>query len=135
MAVPIEAAERREPPGDRGAHPSVGFHLTTEDLQMRAAYLEQAHVVVRAPLDEQAQIGGVADQRVAGVPSEEPGDRRTLADTERVLDTNEFDRGGRCGCGHGGLLDDPDRERSGAKASPIAIAPRSGRGIAGVSFV
>lgn len=40
VAVPVERTQRRQPAGDGGAHPPVGFHLPTEELQLSAADLE-----------------------------------------------------------------------------------------------
>jgi hypothetical protein len=69
---------------------------------MRAPDVEQAHVVVQAPLDEQAQVRRVADQRVAGVAGEEPCDRSALGDAARLVAANDLD-GDSIGCGHNGL--------------------------------
>lgn len=65
VAVPVEAPERSTSGGR--AHVAVGFHGAAEDLQVSAPDLQQSQVVVGAPLGQEPKIGGVADERVAGL--------------------------------------------------------------------
>ena len=57
---------------------------------MSATDLEQAVVAGDAPIDEQPEISRVTDQRVAGVPGEEPGDRAAFGGVQRFVDANEL---------------------------------------------
>ena len=90
MAAPVEAAEVRQAAGDGGAHAAVGFHGAAGDFEMRAAEVEQGEVVVGAPFGEEPKVGGVADEGVAGVPGQEPGDRCAFGEVERIVDSDEF---------------------------------------------
>jgi hypothetical protein len=67
---------------------TVVLHGASEYLQMSAAGVEQADPVVGAPAREQAQVGRAAHQGVAGVAGQEPGDRISLSNAERVFVTD-----------------------------------------------
>lgn len=64
MVAPVEAAERGDPSGDGGAHSSISFHASPEDLEVGSADTDESQVVVGAPLDEEPKIGGVAHKSV-----------------------------------------------------------------------
>ena len=85
VAVAVEAAQRRQAAGHRGAHPTVRFHGAGEHPQTSAAHLQQAEPVVGAPGSEQTQIGRVADPGVAGVVGQEPDGRISFSTVERVF--------------------------------------------------
>ena len=89
VAVAVEAAQRRQTASHGRAHPTLLFHGPGEHLQMGAAHFEQAEPVVGAPAGEQAQVGRVADPGVAGVAGQEPGDRISFPNVERVFVTDK----------------------------------------------
>ena len=106
VAVPVEAAEGGEAPGDGGSHSAIGFHGPPEFPRCaRRTSRRWRSLLVSAPFGEEPKIGGVAHERVAGVPGEEPGDCCAFGEVEWFVDSDEF--GGDDCCGHGGLLDDP----------------------------
>src|SRR5205809_4595162 len=53
--VSVEPGDGTQPPGDGGPGAAAGFQVTGEALDIRAACLEQAHLVLLAPAGELAQ--------------------------------------------------------------------------------
>jgi len=59
--------------GDRRAGAAAGFQIAAEELDVRAAGLEQAELALLAPAGELPQVQLVRLTRQAAVGGEEPG--------------------------------------------------------------
>jgi len=70
--VPVEPGDGAQPPGDGGPGTAAGFQIAAEELDVRAAHLEQAALMLLAPAGElpQVQFVRLAGQAAAG--GEEP---------------------------------------------------------------
>jgi hypothetical protein len=64
-----------QPPRDGGAGTAAGFKVGGEALDVRAAGLEQAQVMLLAPAGELAQVQLIGLAGQAAVPGQEPGER------------------------------------------------------------
>jgi hypothetical protein len=71
--VPVEPGDGAEPAGDGGPGPAAGLQIAAEELDVRAAGLEQAELMLLALAGElpQVQLVRLAGQATAG--GEEPG--------------------------------------------------------------
>jgi hypothetical protein len=108
FAVSDERRQGRQPPAHRGPHPSVLFHPTGEQLQVRSTHGEQGERPLPTPRGEQPKIGGVAAAGAPDVTGQEPGDRDSFGSGRRILNDDEFNS-----VRHGVLLGDPTRRRAG----------------------
>lgn len=84
--------------------------------KVHSAHLQQREPTVAAPVCEDAQVGGVAGAGVAGVAGQEPGDRHSLGELDRILVGHQL----ACGRGRDGPPCRPDRPRVGTQGSPVA---------------
>src|SRR6185437_11283852 len=98
--VPVEPGDGGQPPGDRGAGPSLRFQVPGEALDVGAADGEQRQGPGPAPAGELAQVQRVGLAGQAAVPGQEPGEGDSLGFGEGGLDRGE--RGGWGGSGHRG---------------------------------
>jgi hypothetical protein len=70
--VPVEPGDGTQPPGDGGPGAAAGFQVTGEALDVGAAGLEQADVMLLAPAGELAQVQRVRLAGQAGIAGQEP---------------------------------------------------------------
>jgi hypothetical protein len=63
--------------------------VSGEQFQVSPLDADQPHAVAGAPAGEQAQVGGVADQGVAGVAGQEPGDGDALREIGGIVVAHE----------------------------------------------
>jgi hypothetical protein len=95
--VPVEPGDGAQPAGDGDPCPAAGFHIPGEALNIGAAGLEQAQVVLLAPAGVLAQVQRVRLTGQAGVTGQEPSHGEPFRFSERRLNG-----GKRGGCGRGG---------------------------------
>ena len=71
--VPVEPGDGAQPPRDGGPGAAAGFQIAAEELDVGAAGLEQAELVLLAPAGELPQVQLIRLTRQAAVGGEEPG--------------------------------------------------------------
>jgi hypothetical protein len=71
--VPVEPGDGAQPPCDGGPGAAAGFQIAAEELDVGAAGLEQAELVLLAPAGELPQVQLIRLTRQAAVGGEEPG--------------------------------------------------------------
>ena len=71
--VTVEPGHGAQPPGDGGTRAAAGFQIAGEELDVGAAGLEQAQLVLLAPARELAQVQFVRLAGQAAVSGEETG--------------------------------------------------------------
>ena len=71
--VAVEPGNGAKPPGDGGPGAAAGFQIAGEELDVGAAGLEQAELMLLAPAGELPQVQLVRLTRQAAISGEEPG--------------------------------------------------------------
>ncbi len=71
--IAVEPGDGTQTAGDGGPGAAVGFEVAGEALDIRAARLEQAQMVLLAPAGELAQVQFVGLPGQAAVPGQESG--------------------------------------------------------------
>jgi hypothetical protein len=71
--VAVEPGDGAQPPGDGGPGAAAGFQIAGEELDVGAAGLEQAELMLLAPAGELPQVQLVRLAGQAAVGGEEPG--------------------------------------------------------------
>ena len=97
--MPVEARDGAQAAGDGGPGAAAGFQIPGEALDVGAAGLEQADVVLLAPAGVLAQVQRVRLAGQAGVTGQEPSQGPPLRLGEHRLDGGNS--GGRGRGGHG----------------------------------
>ena len=100
FGVAVEPDDRAQPAGDRGAGLAAVFEVAGEALDVDAADVEQAVVVLPAPGGELAQVQGVGVAGEAAVGGQEPEQRHPLDVGQHRL----VPRDSSGGSGHGACL-------------------------------
>src|SRR5262245_66290958 len=95
--VAVEPGHGAQAPGEGGPGAAAGFQVTGETLDVGAARLEQANVVLLAPAGELAQVQRVRLAGQAGVAGQEPSQGEPLGLGKHGLDGSDS-----CGRGRGG---------------------------------
>ena len=71
--IAVEPGDGAQPPGDGGPGTAAGFQITGKELDVRAADMEQAELMLLAPAGELPQVQLVRLAGQAAVGGEEPG--------------------------------------------------------------
>jgi hypothetical protein len=71
--VPVEPGDGGQPPRDGGPGAAAGLQVAGEELDVRAAGLEQAQLMLLASARELTQVQLVSRTRQPAVAGEEPG--------------------------------------------------------------
>ncbi len=84
--VPVEAADRAETASDGGPSAAVGFHVTTEALDVGSSDHEEPEIPFEASRGELSEIKGIRRPGQAAVGGEKPREGLLLILAEEWLD-------------------------------------------------